>query len=52
MGNYWDRARVSPIFFVGELTFIISDAAWGGWKKFPNWIYIDWHPATEPYDIP
>jgi parallel beta-helix repeat protein len=50
-GNYWDRARVSPKFFVGELTYIYADAAWGGWKNFPNWIYIDWHPAKEPYKI-
>lgn len=50
-GNYWDRARVTPKFFVGELTIIYVDAAWGGWRTFPNWIYIDWQPAKEPYDI-
>jgi len=50
-GNYWERARVFPKFFEGELTFIYADVPWGGWMNFPNWIYIDWHPAKEPYEI-
>ena len=48
--NYWGRNRVSPKFFVGELTFIYADVPWGGWMYFPKWIYIDWHPSKEPYD--
>ena len=41
--NYWDRPRIFPKFpkpIIGRM-----------FLGFP-WINFDWHPATEPYDIP
>ena len=44
-GNYWDDSvtgGILPYVVYGEKLFILM------WHK---WINIDWHPATEPYDI-
>jgi parallel beta-helix repeat protein len=49
-GNYWGKARILPKFIPGKFTFIWMDVPWGGGITI-NWIYFDWHPAKEPYDI-
>ena len=44
-GNYWDDSASDgkyPYAVYGNKLFILM------WHK---WINIDWHPATEPYDI-
>ena len=38
-GNYWDKSRSLPYLIVGRLVLFIP------------LINIDWHPASEPYDI-
>ena len=49
-GNYWGRSRILPKFVRGKFTYIWMDVPWGG-SIILNWIYIDWRPAKEPYDI-
>ena len=41
-GNYWDKARLVPKPIIGKI-WIFS--------LLVPWITIDWHPASEPYDI-
>jgi parallel beta-helix repeat protein len=41
--NFWDRPRLFPKIIIGK-----TGNAWFG----VPWINIDWHPASEPYDIP
>ena len=50
-GNYWGRARIFPKFIPGELTWVLIDIPYGGFQIYFPWIYIDWNPAQEPYDI-
>jgi len=38
-GNYWNKSRTLPYCIIGRLVI------------FSPWINIDWHPASEPYDI-
>jgi nitrous oxidase accessory protein len=45
-GNYWGRPRVIPKPIFGLIKY-----APGILTNIP-WIFIDWHPAKEPYDIP
>jgi len=44
--NYWDRRRVFPKAIYGTLELDLSK-----WNLKFNWIYVDWHPAKEPYEI-
>ncbi len=43
--NYWDKPSRFPYLIFGRMQLIFIQEI-----KFP-WIYIDWHPAKEPYDI-
>ena len=41
--NYWGKPRIIPKIIPGNIDF-----------KSPlnfRWMYIDWHPAQEPYEI-
>ena len=49
-GNYWGKTRILPKFIPGKFTYIWMDVPWGGGITI-NWIYFDWKPAKEPYDI-
>ena len=49
LNNYWWKPRLFPKFIYGEVTL----------KEGPDkpefqipWLFADWHPAQEPYDIP
>ena len=42
--NYWDSNRLFPKLILGKI----------GFPLFPSiipWVQVDWHPASEPYDI-
>ena len=43
-GNYWDEPRFLPYPVYGWMRDIPP--------FYIPWIYFDWHPAKEPYDIP
>jgi parallel beta-helix repeat protein len=44
--NYWGSPRTSPYLIFGRISIW-----WNiGFGIIP-WINIDWHPASEPYDI-
>jgi nitrous oxidase accessory protein NosD len=42
-GNYWERPLFRPKIIFGYFAY---------WYIGIPWIFIDWHPAKEPYDIP
>ena len=42
-GNYWDEPRFLPYPVYGWMSYR---------PPYIPWIYFDWHPAQEPYDIP
>ena len=42
--NYWNSSRYLPKIIIGEMNNILLPA------PFP-WLNVDWHPASEPYDI-
>lgn len=44
-GNYWERPRVIPKPIFGRIKY-----APGIFTNIP-WIFIDWNPALEPYDV-
>ena len=44
-GNYWNRARVLPVFIWGTKLIKLFN-----YHNIP-WLDVDWHPAKEPYDI-
>ena len=47
--NYWEQSRLGPKFIFG----IIEKSFGGDYPDSPlPWLFIDWHPAQEPYDIP
>ena len=50
-GNYWDRERYLPKCIPGTLTFVYMDVPYGGYVCL-RCVYRDWHPASEPIDIP
>lgn len=46
--NYWWRPRLAPKPIFGTL---YKGAEWP-WDLLLPWLFIDWHPALKPYDIP
>jgi hypothetical protein len=44
-GNYWGGSRIYPKIILGAINYA------GGIITVIPWIFIDWHPAKEPYDI-
>jgi parallel beta-helix repeat protein len=47
--NYWNRPRLLPKLIFGMQ--IYYNLFLPHPLKFP-WVYVDWHPAQKPYDIP
>ena len=43
-GNYWEKARILPKLIFGTYHFENN-------RIWLHWFNVDWHPATEPYDI-
>ena len=43
--NYWDKPRILPYIIKGSRSIGFFT------NFFIPWINIDWHPASEPYDI-
>jgi parallel beta-helix repeat protein len=53
-GNYWGLFSIGPKIIPGTLNIHIFDDPFTGEEGFITlpWLYFDWHPAQEPYDIP
>jgi len=47
--NFWGRARIFPCLIRGTLIFVINDFPWN--SIILKWVYVDWQPAQEPYNI-
>jgi nitrous oxidase accessory protein len=46
--NYWEKPRLFPIFIFGIMEKFGGDYP----EQVLPWLFIDWHPAQKPYDIP
>ena len=47
--NYWNKKRIFPKIIFGKINYPFQSNPLG--YEYIPWICIDWHPATEPYDI-
>jgi parallel beta-helix repeat protein len=52
--NYWNQPRTLPVLIPGFIGYsgILESCLWTFFKIIPmNCLRVDWHPASEPYDI-